>query len=184
MIQMGDPTGLPDPLKPSFSHLHHALSLNPSHHRLMRMGHVTGTGRGGESIYGGKFEVLSSAYHHSSQRAASSSVYAFHKHSSSCCVLQDEIHPELHHTGETLLELCTVLLLQSTTSRTGLHCTLTPYDTRAQPSCACATGAGILSMANAGPNTNGSQVCFRSSILCSHLTHVLGGFCYSLAGQH
>ncbi|CAK0773190.1 hypothetical protein CVIRNUC_004039 [Coccomyxa viridis] len=51
---------------------------------MIQLGDPTGTGRGGESIYGGKFE--------------------------------DEITAELHHTG-----------------------------------------AGILSMANAGPNTNGSQ---------------------------
>lgn len=51
---------------------------------MVQMGDPTGTGRGGESMWGGKFE--------------------------------DEIHPELKHTG-----------------------------------------AGILSMANAGPNTNGSQ---------------------------
>jgi peptidyl-prolyl cis-trans isomerase-like 1 len=52
---------------------------------MIQGGDPTGTGRGGESIYGGKF--------------------------------QDEITPELRHTG-----------------------------------------AGILSMANSGPNTNGSQV--------------------------
>ncbi|KAK9834163.1 hypothetical protein WJX81_004304 [Elliptochloris bilobata] len=51
---------------------------------MIQAGDPTGTGRGGESVYGGKFE--------------------------------DEIHPDLHHTG-----------------------------------------AGILSMANSGPNTNGSQ---------------------------
>ncbi|KAK9857934.1 hypothetical protein WJX84_006410 [Apatococcus fuscideae] len=51
---------------------------------MIQGGDPTGTGRGGHSIYGGKFE--------------------------------DECHPELHHTG-----------------------------------------AGILSMANSGPNTNGSQ---------------------------
>jgi len=51
---------------------------------MIQMGDPTGTGRGGESMWGGKFE--------------------------------DEISPELKHTG-----------------------------------------AGILSMANAGPNTNGSQ---------------------------
>ncbi len=52
---------------------------------MFQGGDPTGTGRGGESIYGGKFE--------------------------------DEIHPELRHTG-----------------------------------------AGILSMANSGKDTNGSQV--------------------------
>ncbi|XP_044490369.1 peptidyl-prolyl cis-trans isomerase CYP18-2-like [Mangifera indica] len=62
---------------------------NTKFHRIIKDfivqgGDPTGTGRGGESIYGGKFE--------------------------------DEIKPELKHTG-----------------------------------------AGILSMANAGPNTNGSQ---------------------------
>src|SRR6202043_1187438 len=51
---------------------------------MVQTGDPTGTGRGGSSIYGDKFE--------------------------------DEIHPELKHTG-----------------------------------------AGILSMANSGPNTNGSQ---------------------------
>lgn len=52
---------------------------------MIQGGDPTGTGRGGESIYGGKFA--------------------------------DEIHPGLKHTG-----------------------------------------AGILAMANSGPNTNGSQV--------------------------
>jgi peptidyl-prolyl cis-trans isomerase-like 1 len=51
---------------------------------MVQGGDPSGTGRGGESIYGGKFE--------------------------------DEISPELHHTG-----------------------------------------AGVVSMANSGPNTNGSQ---------------------------
>jgi peptidyl-prolyl cis-trans isomerase-like 1 len=51
---------------------------------MVQGGDPTGTGRGGESVYGGKFE--------------------------------DEVHPKLKHTG-----------------------------------------AGVLSMANAGPNSNGSQ---------------------------
>ena len=54
---------------------------------MLQTGDPTGTGRGGSSIYGDKFE--------------------------------DEIHPSLKHTG-----------------------------------------AGILSMANSGPNTNGSQFLF------------------------
>ena len=54
---------------------------------MLQTGDPTGTGRGGSSIYGEKFE--------------------------------DEIHPSLKHTG-----------------------------------------AGILSMANSGPNTNGSQFLF------------------------
>lgn len=65
---------------------------------MVQGGDPTGTGRGGESIYGGKFE--------------------------------DEINRELHHTG-----------------------------------------AGILSMANSGPNTNGSQVVpSLSAVLRCELT--------------
>lgn len=58
---------------------------------MVQGGDPTGTGRGGESIYGGKFA--------------------------------DEIHPGLKHTG-----------------------------------------AGIIAMANSGPNTNGSQVCATSML--------------------
>ena len=59
---------------------------------MLQTGDPTGTGRGGSSIYGDKFE--------------------------------DEIHPSLKHTG-----------------------------------------AGILSMANSGPNTNGSQFLFVPPVI-------------------
>lgn len=62
---------------------------------MIQGGDPTGTGRGGESVFGRKFE--------------------------------DELHKELHHTG-----------------------------------------AGILSMANSGPNTNGSQF-FITLAPCPHL---------------
>ena len=72
---------------------------------MIQGGDPTGTGRGGRSIYGDKFE--------------------------------DELHPELHHTG-----------------------------------------AGILSMANAGPNTNGSQVCRQDLPLISQSGgFACGGLC-------
>ena len=64
---------------------------------MLQTGDPTGTGRGGSSIYGEKFE--------------------------------DEIHPSLKHTG-----------------------------------------AGILSMANSGPNTNGSQVGLRSLSITAEMT--------------
>eukprot|EP00960_Hanusia_phi_P010001 291748-Hanusia_phi.AAC.1 len=66
---------------------------------MIQGGDPTGTGKGGESIYGGKFE--------------------------------DECHRDLKHTGVGREQASPVLILAQ---------------------------AGIFSMANAGANTNGSQV--------------------------
>ena len=74
---------------------------------MLQTGDPTGTGRGGSSIYGEKFE--------------------------------DEIHPSLKHTG-----------------------------------------AGILSMANSGPNTNGSQVGFRSPRITNGLANEYSQFFITL----
>lgn len=77
--------------------------------------------------------------------------------------LQDEITAELHHTGKAagkrsqasfaFLPLTTIPLLSFMFSLHG-----------AESHSEYASGAGILSMANAGPNTNGSQV--RAGTYC------------------
>ena len=74
---------------------------------MLQSGDPTGTGRGGSSIYGEKFE--------------------------------DEIHSSLKHTG-----------------------------------------AGILSMANSGPNTNGSQVGFRSPRIATGISNGYSKFFITL----